>query len=296
LTLALLVAAFVAVAAAPAQAKDPDDQIVITGTVDVPAGKTVGDVVVVDGPVTVAGTVHGDVVSITGRVTISGTVRGDVTAFDKRVVLTPTARISGDLLYGDKRPVVPAGAVVSGDVKKEDFTKAATPARFAAYIGLWIAFTVSSLLLGLLFLWLAPRAADAALRTARTSVGPAIAWGLGLFFGLPVAAVVLLVTLVGIPLGLGVLLALLPLGALCYVVSAYVLGRVLVKPPTGRLPAFLAGWGILRGAALIPFLGALAWFAATVFGLGVLVVALWRARGEDGAASAPVGAAPGGSG
>jgi hypothetical protein len=147
---------------------------------------------------------------------------------------------------------------------------------------------------GLLFLWLAPRAADAALRTARTSVGPAIAWGLGLFFGLPVAAVVLLITLVGIPLGLGVLLALLPLGALCYVASAYVLGRVLVKPPTGRLPAFLAGWGILRGAALIPFVGGLTWFGATVFGLGLLVVALWRARGEDGAA--PIGAAPGASG
>src|SRR2546421_372105 len=201
MTLALLVAAFVALAAAPARAKDPDDQIVITGTVDVPAGKTVGDVVIVDGPVTIAGAVHGDVVSVTGRVTISGTVRGDVTAFHKRVVLTPTARISGDLLYADKRPVVPPGAVV------------------------------------------------------------------------------MLVTLVGIPLGLGVLLALLPLGALCYVVSAYVLGRRLVKPPTGRIPAFLAGWGILRGAALVPFLGALTWFAATVFGLGVLVVALWRARG-----------------
>jgi hypothetical protein len=295
MTLALLVAAFVALAAAPAQAKDPDDQIVITGIVEVPAGKTVGDVVVVDGPVTVAGTVHGDVVSVTGRVTISGTVRGDVTAFDKRVVLTPTARISGDLLYRDKRPVVPPGAVVSGEVKKKDFTKVAAPARFAAYIGLWIAFTASSLALGLLFLWLAPGAAEAALRTARTSLGPAIGWGLGLFFGLPVAAVVLLITLVGIPLGLGLLLALLPLGALCYVVSAYVLGRVLIKPPTGRLPAFLAGWGILRGVALIPFLGGLAWFAATVFGLGVLVVALWHARGESGTA-APVGAAPGASG
>src|SRR2546423_3147028 len=265
MTLALLVAAFVALAAAPARAKDPDDQIVITGTVDVPAGRTVGDVVVVDGPVTVAGAVHGDVVVVTGRVTISGTVRGDVTVFDKRVVLTPTARISGDLLYGDKRPVVPPGAVVSGDVKKKDVTKVAAPARFAAYIGLWIAFTVSSLVLGLLFMWLAPRAAEAALRTARTSVGPAIGWGLGLFFGLPVAAVVLLVPLVRIPLGLGVLLALLPLGALCYVVSAYVLGRAIVKPPKGKLLAFLAGSGILRAPPLVPFLGGLSRVAPTPF-------------------------------
>jgi hypothetical protein len=32
--------------------------------------------------------------------------------------------------------------------------------------------------------------------------------------------------------------------------------------------------------------------AATVFGLGVLVVALWRARGEDSAGPPPAGAAP----
>ena len=34
--------------------------------------------------------------------------------------------------------------------------------------------------------------------------------------------------------------------------------------------AFLAGWGILRVIALVPFLGGLAWFGATVFGLGAL--------------------------
>ena len=43
--------------------------------------------------------------------------------------------------------------------------------------------------------------------------------------------------------------------------------------------AFLAGWAILRVVALIPILGGLVWFAAVVFGLGALVVAIWHARG-----------------
>jgi type IV secretory pathway TrbD component len=30
--------------------------------------------------------------------------------------------------------------------------------------------------------------------------------------------------------------------------------------------------------ALVPILGGLIWFAAVVFGLGVLVVAIWRGR------------------
>jgi type IV secretory pathway TrbD component len=38
------------------------------------------------------------------------------------------------------------------------------------------------------------------------------------------------------------------------------------------------GWAILRVVALVPILGGLVWFAAAVFGLGVLVVAIWRGR------------------
>ena len=43
--------------------------------------------------------------------------------------------------------------------------------------------------------------------------------------------------------------------------------------------AFLAGWGILRGLALIPVLASLVWLAATVWGLGALVIAA-RAAGR----------------
>jgi hypothetical protein len=44
--------------------------------------------------------------------------------------------------------------------------------------------------------------------------------------------------------------------------------------------ASLAGLAILRLLALIPILGRIVWFAATVLGLGALVVATWRARSE----------------
>ena len=57
--------------------------------------------------------------------------------------------------------------------------------------------------------------------------------------------------------------------------------------------AFFAGWGILRVLALIPVAGGLASFLAVVFGLGVLIVAIWQARGtvpregESGGAARP---------
>ena len=98
-------------------------------------------------------------------------------------------------------------------------------------------------------------------------------------FGLPILAVIAIVTLVGIPLGVGLLLALTPIYAVGYVTGAWLLGRLLLKrPTTSRYVAFLAGWGILRVVALIPILGGLGWLVATVFGLGALIVAAWRAR------------------
>jgi hypothetical protein len=139
---------------------------------------------------------------------------------------------------------------------------------------------------GLVLVWLAGRGAAWILEAGRIQVGPAIGWGLLVFFGLPVLAVMALVTVVGIPLGLGLLAALGLIYALGYGASAWILGRSLLRPPTAWAVAFLVGWAILRVVALVPILGGLVWFAAVVFGLGVLVVAIWRARGAARAAPA----------
>jgi hypothetical protein len=215
---------------------------------------------------------------VNGMVRISGTVAGDVVAVAQRAVLAPGARVGRDLVYGDERPVVAARASVGGDVKRVNFEQIGDPLGVVGTLALWIAVSVSTLVVGLLLLWLGPRALEAALHAARTRLGPAIGWGLVLFFGLPIAAVIALVTLVGIPLGVGLLLALLPLYAVGYTTSAWLVGRRVVRPPRGRLLAFLAGLGILRLLALIPVLVGLVWFAATVLGLGALIVAIWRAR------------------
>ena len=244
-----------------------------------PRGQTVGDVVVVDGSVRINGRVTGDVVAISAPVRINGPVEGDVVSIAERVVIGAGGRVNGDLSYVDEKPLITVPGAVGGKTEKLKFDDIFTPwSAIAAWIALWLAVSVSSLLLGLALLWLAPRSLEAALEVARTSTGPAIGIGLAVFFGLPAVAVLLMITLLGIPLGIAVLLSLLPIYAIGYTASAYALGRAIVKPPTGRFLAFLAGWGILRVIALIPVLGGLAWFAATVFGLGALTIALWRSR------------------
>src|SRR5437588_841382 len=84
-------------------------------------------------------------------------------------------------------------------------TRRATPLRLLAPTALitklwvWVAISSSTLLLGILLLLLAPRAADAVFATVRDRTGPSVWWGLGLLVGLPIASVLTVLTVVGIP-------------------------------------------------------------------------------------------------
>jgi cytoskeletal protein CcmA (bactofilin family) len=289
IALAIVCLAALAVAPATASAQNGQEQVVITGDVNVPRGKVVGDVVVADGDITVAGRVQGDVVAFSGPVRVAGTVDGTITAFANRITLLPGARVTGDVLYGDETPAIARNATVEGEVRNEGWSDVADfPWGVVGAVAWWLAVTLSTLVVGLVLLALAPRAAAAAFETARSSLGPVIGWGVGLFLGLPILAVIAVVTLVGIPLGVGLLLALIPLAWLGYVTSCYLLGRRIVKDPSRRYASFFAGWGILRVVALLPVLGVLAWLGAVMFGLGALFVTLWRTRraGAEPATSA----------
>lgn len=259
-------------AASASAAGDTGDRIVVVGPVLVDRGETVGDVVVVDGDVTIRGTVQGDVIVVHGNVTIRGTVRGDVVAVTGQATLGRRGQVTGDLIYGDERPVQAPGSRVGGDVQKVD----AGDASIVGAIGVWIAVVVSMFLLGLLFLLLAPRAADAVVRTARGKALVCALVGLLGFFLLPVIAVAAFFTLVGIPLGIVLLCLVVPLYALGYVTSALVVGRLILK--SSRLLAFLLGLVIVGLLTLIPIAGGVIGFLAIVFGLGALIMSLLHAR------------------
>jgi cytoskeletal protein CcmA (bactofilin family) len=270
--IALLLLCWILPASALA-ANGPDRRIVVEGPVLVDRGETTSDVYVADGAVTVRGTVDGDVVVADGDVTIRGKVTGDVVTLAGTAILGRRAQVGGDVQYADKKPQVAPGASVGGKVKKLNFDDAAA----AVKVGVWVAVTVSTLVLGLLLLLLFPKAADAVARASRARTGMVALTGVLAFILIPLIGVAALFTVVGIPLGIGLLLAWLPLYGLGYTAGAFVVGRLVVGKGT-RILAFLAGLAILRLAALVPFLGELTWAVATIFGLGALLAAALRAR------------------
>jgi hypothetical protein len=254
--------------------------VVLSGRADVPQSQQVGDLVVFHGSSSVDGTVNGSLTAFDAPVTISGRVNGDVMVFNGRVELRSGANVTGDVV-SQNDPVVASGATIGGTSKRLQTNTNWEGFGWAGKLAWWLAVSVSTLVVGLVLVWLVGRGAARILEAGRTRVGPSIGLGLLLFFGLPVLAVIALVTVVGIPLGLGLLAALLLIYALGYSASGWILGRSILRRPSSWFLAFLAGWAILRVVALVPILGGLVWFAAVVFGLGALAVAIWRARSAN---------------
>jgi hypothetical protein len=291
----VFVVALVGLGASPAFAAndtaDRDNQVVITGSVDVRSGESFDRVLIFDGDVHVRGVVKDWVFAFDGDVIVDGRVNGDVTALNGRVVVTAIGSVGGDVVSGDP-PLISQRTSVQGDVDRARKRFALGRLGAIGRVVLWIAATVSSFLLGGALLLVSPRGADAVARVGRNAVGPAIGLGFAIAIGVPVAGVLLSISIVALPLGLATLFALALMYGVGYVAGCYFLGRLILKEPRNRLLAFLVGWGILRVVAIVPVLGGLAAAAAIVYGLGCLTVAVFRARRDRAANDEPTGDKP----
>ena len=256
------------------------EQVVISGTVTVPKGTVVGEIVVFHGRANILGSVSGDVVVVDGPINVAGGyITGSVVALNGPIRITGVSLIGGDVLGGEKVGVE-AGAKVGGQIRQNvGFTLQGPLGALGILVG-GAAIAVSVLLLGLLLLLLAPRGADRVATAVRTAPLASFGWGLLLAIGLPLVCVALMVSIVGLPLGLTLLLALSLLFLAGLAWSAWVLGRLLVKPPRSRWLAFIAGWAIVALLGLVPFLNLAVWGLASVLGIGAALVAIWRARGS----------------
>ena len=263
--------------ASPAPAVE--DQVVLSGAVIVPKGSSVGEIVVFHGRVQISGSVQGDVVVLDGPVTISGAyITGNVVALNGPVHITGATQIGGDVM-GAERVIADPGVKVGGRIRENvGFTLQGEVTALGALLGA-VAVAVSVLLWGFVLLLMAPRGADRVARAATTAPFASLGWGVLLGITLPLVCVGAMASVVGLPLGLAALLAfgLLFFTGLAW--TTWTIGRAMVRGHGRALP-FLAGWGVVALIGLVPFVNAGVWILASVFGVGAMTVAAWRARGH----------------
>jgi cytoskeletal protein CcmA (bactofilin family) len=261
------------------------DAVLAGRLVTLERGARVGrDLVAAGGTVRVLGEVGRRARLVGGTVFIGGSVAENVEVDADRVVLLPEAHVRGRLRYRSAQPAeVRPGARVEGGVVREP---AARPPRDLPRRGgfPWVRWTVEAL--WLLTLGFAAQAVlpDAAARVSEETVrtGRSLLVGLVLLATVPVAAVLLVVTVVGVPLGL---LALGLYAATLYLGQVFtgrrlgegLLRRVLRASSVSPYAATAVGVLLLVALFALPWVGWVVRLTTALVGFGAIWLVVYRA-------------------
>lgn len=252
-----------------------------------------GDLLFSAGAIHINGIVDGDIKGGGGEITIGGKVGGDINLEVSELTILSTADINGSLTYiGEDRAVIQTGAQINGITThklpeaKEDQSETFLLALFSSiktkFIGLLMA-----LLAGLLIILIAPKRLASLAESISSRPGPSAGWGALMLFVTPIAAVVICITIVGLPVGLialalwgiAIYLAQIPVGLFLgqWIISHF---RDIEDTRGIMIGALAIGLIILKLLSLIPYLGFFIGLAVILFGLGSVIAAIRRQKPE----------------
>lgn len=275
--LSLLIVVPAAVAADP---WDTDEHFVFTsgGDITLSADEHADLLVVAGGTATIEGEARA-VVVLSGTANFIGGRTEDVFVVAGHVSLDGGSVVAGDIRTVNSTVDQAPGAIVEGRINDGLDIAAGIwligPALFIAYLGFVLAAMAAAVALAAL----ASRQVRAA--TSLISERPVTTFlaGFGGLFAIIFAAVLAMVTIVGIPLGLGILIGFLPVVAFVgYLVTGIWIGEAIVgRAPSGavRERPYLAaavGTGALGVIGLIPFAGSL----VGLVGVGAVLMLMGR--------------------
>jgi cytoskeletal protein CcmA (bactofilin family) len=235
------------------------DLVAFASSIVVEPGATIaGDLIAAGGDVDMQGEVGGDLRLSAGTVFINGPVDGDVDVTVDNLELGPQARVTGDLEYAsDSEADIDPQAQVTGNIDRED-PEARSLDNAAGSVGggaIGELFRLlAALVAGLVVVLVMPRATVSVAESVRRRTGPSILLGLILLFAVPIATIILMVTVIGIPIGL--------ISLATYLILLY-LSQVFVGTAIGRwiLPRSWGddgrGFNLLAMALGVILLGAL---------------------------------------
>ena len=227
------------------------------------------------------GAIGRDLVDFSATTSIHGDITHNVLARAQTVSVLAPAHIGGNLTAHVQRMEnlhIDVGSKVDGKTNIEFPTP--QPSRYATlsfYIWqcIWL---VAAFLTGMVTFWVFPTLARVSLDTGQALL---TAVGLG-FLGLvvpPIAAVIISITLIGLPLGLIMLTAWIVAGYLAKIVLALFLGRSLLASREVPVPALaltlLTGLVPIYVAINLPYVGGLISFLLILLGLGGLMKTIY---------------------
>ncbi len=201
--------------------------------------------------------------------TIRGSVGGGVMFEGQTLSLGPAAKVSGDVAYrSEAAPEVAQGATITGKIVKLPPRPGAPGKREGFSLGRFIVILLMWFVFGAVGLALLPRIFGAAASAVAVRPWWNLLLGIILLVVTPIAAIIVMVTVVGIPIGVLALIgwtaALIFSGV---PVGAYIGGRLL-RSASPYLALFV-GLLVLGLLAALPVIGPLVKIVTVLFGLAV---------------------------
>lgn len=256
----------------------------ILGDVRVDKGEVYSDdLVCIGGTATVEGKVEGDVVVIGGKLNFSGEAE-NVVAVGTRAKIAPGSVINGDLVHvmgsleKDPEVTVQGQSIDVGSHLPPNIRRLLSH----GLLGLIVVFRLISLIISLVLLLILSLLAPDRIERMSEMLEPRWPASLGVgvagYLVFIVLAVILAITLIGIPLALLLGLAVWILGLMGIAAIMALLGRRvglgtgLIGPEPSLIACVLVGFLVIALVRFIPVVGELAWLVLSVLGLGLALL------------------------
>ncbi len=261
---------------------------VVGGSVHVTESANIADSVVgAGGSMQIFAPIPGSLTIAGGDVELGSVIDGDVVAAVGNLRMTPKGSIGGDLTYySEEKLNIPQGATVSGqimrkaypekqkfnDEQKENIIRAGRAAGFASKV----LNIISAFIVGILLLIFVPKYMDHTSNRITTSFWKSMGVGLLFIIASPLIAILLLVTVVGIPLGMLLFFVYFFSMYLAKIFIALVLGRkVLTYFKAKYNNIIVLGIGLITYLVLtsVPFIGWFVTLVTVLTGIGSMFLA-----------------------
>jgi cytoskeletal protein CcmA (bactofilin family) len=247
-----------------------------------PSGNIGGSITAFAGSLNLEGKLGRDILIYTKHLAVSGTVGGGIQAKGNTMSIGATGEVGGPVRFeGENAPEVSSGAKLASPVQYTKWEH--KPEYRSSHYYIWrVIWTAALILFGLVLFMLLPKFGRETISAAE-QFGAPMGLGVLVFFGVPIAAVIACITVVGIPLGilalgiwfLALCCAELVVGA---VVGTWILGRGSSSwEIVGRMAL---GFVLVRIAytflAHVHVLGLLGALGIWMWGMGAVSLALYR--------------------
>jgi hypothetical protein len=248
------------------------------------SGRIGGGLIVLGGQINLRGTVEGDISGTVGRTTLGGITNGEVDLSTGEFSIINTARVNGEVTYtGRNDPNIDGSAVVAQGVTHEKLDPWGGGDHPLGRASGNLLRSLWGLLAGVLLVLVAPRLADHLGANGRRTVR-ALVFGLIGVIAVPIAVLLLMVSVVGLSAGLVALATFLMLLYLSQVIVGMTIGRSILPRSWNdgsrgfHLLAMTLGVILLSATRFfpLPYLHGVISILVTLWGVGAALMLFWN--------------------